>query len=230
MSSQATTPAPAGRLAGRARLFVFGLLFASLIGPLGLLFAGYQVYKSNAALNDYRDAASLYRSQAEAILRLNDMETAFNRFLLDGNSANLALVQRDKERIEQVAQQDDRTKGDKLLQTLMAKEQQWFTHVAQPLIESRKGLPAGQGISEDFLARYRASGSDLGAINFETEMERTYQSAAQELDRVQRELRIWISLAYLAAALCAGVLAFAMASGALRRLADLKRSVNGGSN
>lgn len=228
MSSQVATPPPAGGPARKARILILGMFLASLLGPLGLLYAGYQVYRSSAAVSGYSRAASLYRSRSEAIRRLNDMETAFNRFLLDGNSANLTLAQRDKEAIDQLASRDAAGgEPDKLLHDLAAKAQQWYTQVAQPLIDQRRGLPSGQGLSEDFLAHYRAANSDLGATSFEAETESSYNTALQELNQAQQRMNIWVSLMYLAVAVGAGVLAFFLASGALRHVEGLKKSVSG---
>lgn len=224
MSTQPTTP-PAGRLARMARIFILGLLLASLIGPLGLLYAGYKAYRSSSAVGEYARAALLYQSRTEAMRRLSDMETAFNRFLLDGNSVNLTLMQRDKEAIDQLANRNVGGEQDKLLHDLAAKSQQWYTQAAQPLIEQRKNLQSGQGISEEFLSHYRAANSDLGMINFEAEIEKGYNSALQGLQQAQQHLSIWLSLAYLAGAICAGVLAFAMASGAMRHVGNLKTAI-----
>jgi hypothetical protein len=225
MSTQATTPPPAGRLARKARVFILALLLAGLIGPLGLLYAGYQAYRAKTEVNTYFQAASLYRLRTEAIHRLYDMETAFHRFLLDENSANLTLMQRDREAIDQLAHRDPAANEDKLLRDVAAKAQQWQTQLAQPLIDQRKALPSGQGISEEFLAHYRAAGSDLGASNFEMEAEKDYNAALQGLADAQRRMSIWVSLAYLAAAVGAVFLAFFLASGALRHVADLKTAI-----
>jgi hypothetical protein len=225
MSTQATSPPPAGRPARKARVFILGLLLAGLIGPLGLLYAGYQAYRAKSEVSIYSGAASLYRSRMDAIHRLYDMETAFHRFLLDGNSANLTLMQRDKEAIDQLAHRDPAGDDDKLLRDVAAKAQQWQTQVAQPLVDQRKALPSGQGISEDFLAHYRAAGSDLGASSFEMETEKDYNTALQGLADAQRRISIWFSLAYLAAAVGASILAFFLASGALRHVGDLKTAI-----
>jgi hypothetical protein len=57
------------------------------------------------------------------------------------------------------------------------------------------------------------------------EAEKSYNTALQGLGEAERRMSIWVSLAYLAGALCAGILAFAMASGALRHLGDLKTAI-----
>ena len=92
------------KLARKAWLRVAGMLLLALLGATALGFYGYQIHRLDAALNSYKDAAQLYQVRTEAIHRLSDMETAFNRYLLDGNSANLGLIQADKQRIEQLAQ------------------------------------------------------------------------------------------------------------------------------
>src|SRR5262249_40699666 len=173
----------------------------------------------------HAQATLLYQVRSEAIRRLNDMETAFNRFLLDGNSANLTLMQRDKESLEQLANRDVAGVQDKLLHDIAARSQQWYAQVAQTLIDQRRNLPPGQGISEDFLNRYRAANSDLGTINFEMETEKSYNMAIQEMNQAQKRMNIWVSLAYLAGAVCAGILAFFLASGALRHVGNLKTAI-----
>jgi len=224
MSTQATSPPPAGRLARKARVFILGLLLAGLIGPLGLLYAGYQAYRAKTEVSASFQAASLYWLRTDAIHHLYGMETAFHRFLLDGNSANLELVQLEKQAIERLVQQAPFGE-DKLLRDMAAKAQAWQTQVAQPLIDQRKNLPSGQGISEDFLARYRASDPDLQTSNFEIAAEKDYSTALRAMDDAQRRMSIWVSLAYLAAAVGAGILAFFLASGALRHVGDLKTAI-----
>src|SRR5579871_5472058 len=143
-SSELIIPVAPAKLARRAWLRVIGLLFFGLLAAVALGFYGYQIHRINAALNNYKDAQSQYHMRTEAITHLSDMETAFNRFLLDANSANLGLMQSDKQRIEQLAQRDDSAKNDQLLQSLMAAEQKWDGQVAQPLIDERRKLAAGQ--------------------------------------------------------------------------------------
>src|SRR5579871_4226378 len=144
MSSELIIPIPPVKLARKAWMRVTGLLLLGLLGATALAFYGYQIHRLSGALNTFKDAESQYHSRSEAIRRLSDMETAFNRFLLDANSANLGLMESDKQRIEQLAQRDDSAKNDQLLQSLMAAEQKWDGQVAQPLIDERRKLAAGQ--------------------------------------------------------------------------------------
>jgi hypothetical protein len=152
--------------------------------------------------------------------RLSDMEAAFNRYLLDGNSANTGLIQADKQRIEQLAQANADAQNDKLLQSLVATEQKWYGQAVQPMIEERRKLAAGQGLPEDFLAKYRAAPQDLQIINFEMTAENAYHQAQQSLQQAEDQLRWrWIALP-LAALLAVGVIWLSL--GAMRKVRHLK--------
>jgi hypothetical protein len=225
MSSQPTTPPglPATSLARRARASIVGLLLLGFLGAVGLAYAGYRAHSVSAAVGDYANAASLHQARTTAIQRMSDLETAFQRFLLDGNSMNLNLMERDKEALEQLAQQDSQTRADKLLQDMVAKERQWYAQV-QPLIDQRKSLPAGQGLSEDFLSHYRTASPDLGVINFEKAAEGAYRQTLQGLQESQHQTRIWFLLACLAGAALLIVLIFMLASGALKHVGGLQKS------
>lgn len=216
-------PTAAGSSAGKVRTFIFGLLASGLLGAAGLGFAGFRVHQLNAAVSDYPAAASLYRVRTAAVHQLSDMETAFNRFLLDGNSANLSLLERDRESVEQLAQQDPELKADKILQDMVAKEQQWYVQVAQPLMQQRKGLPAGQGLSEDFLARYRTSNADLGVISFEVGAEHAFRDSLEGLVQSERHTSSALSVTCLVAGVLLMILTFVLASGALRQVGGLQR-------
>jgi hypothetical protein len=226
MSSQPTTRPrlPAVSLARRARASIVGLLLLGFLGALGLAYAGYRAHRISAAVSDYASAASLYQARNSAIQRLSDLETSFHRFLLDGNSVNLNLMERDKEALEQLAQQDSQTRADKLLQDMVAKEQQWYSHTAQPLIDQRKNLPTGQGISEDFLSKYRTASPDLGVVNFENSADGAYRQSLQSLLDSEKQARLWFLLACLAGAALLIVLIFMLASGALKHIGSLQKS------
>src|SRR5580704_12971827 len=120
MSSDLIIPIPPVKLARKAWIRVAGLLLLGLLAATALAFYGYQIHRLETALNTYKEATAQYRARTEAIHRLSDMETAFNRFLLDANSANLGLMQGDKQRIEQLAQWDANAKSDQLLQNVAA--------------------------------------------------------------------------------------------------------------
>jgi hypothetical protein len=202
-------------------LFVFGLVLLGLAGAAGLAFAAYRVHQVNAAVSAYGPAASLYRVRTAAIHQLSDMETSLHRFLLDGSSASLNLMQRDKERIEQMAQQDPELQADKLMQSLVAKEQQWSAQIA-PLIEERKSLPSEQGLSEAFLTHYRVLNPDLDVVRFESGAERDYRQSLEALAQSEKQTRIWFTVAALAAAVFLAVLILALAAGALRHVSTLR--------
>ena len=155
------TPSPSpGSLARKAHAHVFGLLILGVLAAAALGFSGYQIHAINSVMAQSAEF-SLNRSEAESLL--NEMEISFTRFLLDGNSANLALMQRDRVSFEQLADRDS-VRNDPVIQNQVAQEKRWYTQV-QPFIELRKNVPPGQGLSEDFLARYRASGTALELVN-----------------------------------------------------------------
>jgi hypothetical protein len=220
MSSELIIPPSAIQLARKAWLRVTGLLLLGLLGAVALAFYGYQIHRLSAALNSYKDAESQYHVRTEALHRLSDMETAFNRFLLDANSANLGLIQGDKQRIEQLAQWDTSAKNDQLLQNLAAAEQKWYSQIVQPMVDDRNKLAAGQGLSEDFLAKYRAARQDLQIINFEVTTENAHHQAQDALQQTESHVR-WLWVPYpLAVLLIAGVIALAVS--AMKRVHHLK--------
>jgi len=179
MSSELIIPVPPVKLARAAWARIIGLLLSGLLAAAALGFYGYQLYGQNGAVNSFQHAVLQYQMRTEAIDRLSAMEAAFNRYLLDGNSANTGLIQADKQRIEQLAQANTDAQNDKLLQSLVAAEQKWYGQAVQPMIEERRKLAAGQGLPEDFLAKYRAAPQDLQIINFEMAAENEYHQAQQ---------------------------------------------------
>ena len=116
-------PIPPVKLARRAWLRLTGLLVLALAAAFALGFYGYELYKLHAAVEAYESAAAQFHVRTEAIHHLSSMEVAFNHYLLDGNSANLGLLQSDQRRIEQLAQQDAAAQHDQLLQNIVAAEQ-----------------------------------------------------------------------------------------------------------
>ena len=181
MSSTLIIPFPPVKLARAAWARVIGVLLIGLLATIALAFYGYELHRLRGAVDSYQQAVFQYQMRTEAIDRLSDMEAAFNRYLLDSNSANTGLIQADKQRIEQLAQANADAQNDKVLQQLVAAEQKWYGQAVQPLIEERRKLAAGQGLPEDFLAKYRAAPQDLQIINFETTAEDAYHQAQQSL-------------------------------------------------
>lgn len=224
MSSQPMPRLSAASLARRVRASIVGLLLLGFLGAVGLAYAGYRAHRISAAVNDYAGAASLYLTRSTAIQRLSDIETAFHRYLLDRNSVNLNLIERDKEALAQLAQQDAQSRADKLLQDMVAREQQWYSQTAQPLLDLRKSLPAGQGLSEDFLSHYRTASPDLGIITFENSAESAYRQSLQGLMQSERQTRFWFLLACFAAALLLTIFIIALASGSLKHVSSLQKS------
>jgi len=189
MSSTLIIPVPPVKLSRAAWVRVISLLLLGLLAAAALGFYGYELHRLNGALISYQQGVLQYQMRTEAIDRLSDMEAAFNRYLLDGNSANTGLIQADKQRIEQLAQANTDAQNDKLLQSLVATEQKWYEQAVQPLIEERRKLAAGQGLPEDFLAKYRAAPQDLQIINFEMTAENAYHQAQQTLQQAEDQLR-----------------------------------------
>ena len=189
MSSTLIIPVPPAKLARAAWARMIGLLLLGLLAAAALGFYGYELHRLNGALSSYQQAVLQYQMRTEAIDRLSDMEAAFNRYLLDSNSANTGLIQADKQRIEQLAQANADAQNDKVLQQLVATEQKWYAQAVQPLIEERRKLAAGQGLPEDFLAKYRAAPQDLQIVSFEITAENTYHQAQQALEQAEDQLR-----------------------------------------
>ena len=195
MSSILIIPVPPVKLARAVWARVIGLLLLGLLAAAALAYYGYGLHRVNGALSSYQQAVLQYQMRTEAIDRLSDMEAAFNRYLLDGNSANTGLIQADKQRIEQLAQSNADTQNDKLLQSLVAVEQKWYGQAVQPLIEERRKLAAGQGLPEDFLAKYRAAPQDLQIVNFETTAENAYHQAQQALQQTEDQMHwLWLPI------------------------------------
>ena len=220
MSNDLIIPVPPAKLARAAWARVIGVLLLGLLAAVALAFYGYQLHRLNGAVSSYRQAVFQYQMRTEAIDRLSDMEAAFNRYLLDGNSANTGLIEADKQRIEQLAQANADAQNDKVIQSLVATEQKWYGQAVQPLIEERRKLAAGQGLPEDFLAKYRAAPQDLQIISFEKTAENAYHQAQQSLQEAEDQLR-WRWIAFpLAALLVAGVIWLSL--GAMRNVRHLK--------
>jgi hypothetical protein len=222
MSSTLIIPVPPAKLARAAWLRVIGVLLLGLLAAAALGFYGYELYRLNGALSSYQQAMLQQQMRTEAINRLSEMDVSFNRYLLDGNSANTGLLQADKQRIEQLAQANTDAQNDKLLQGLVAAEQKWYTQAVQPLIEERRKLAAGQGLPEDFLAKYRAAPQDLQIVNLEIATENAHREALQALQQAQDQLR-WRWLPFpLAALAIIGMLWLAI--GAMKNVSYLKQA------
>ncbi|MGC2697966.1 MAG: hypothetical protein WA738_19440 [Candidatus Angelobacter sp.] len=221
-------PIPPIKLARRAWLRVLGLLLLGLVGATALAFYGYQLHQLDSALSTYKQADAQHQVRTEAIHRLSDMEAAFNRYLLDANSANQGLLQSDKQRIEQLGQSSADVQHDQLVQSLVAGEQKWYGQTVQPIIEERRKLAAGQGLPEDFLAKYRAASQDLQIINLEIATENAYRQAQQALEQTENQLR-WLWLPYLLAALLIiGVIVLGVE--AMKRVNHLKQAAESASD
>ncbi len=228
MSSELIIPIPPVKLARKAWMRVTGLLLLGLLGATALAFYGYQIHRLSGALNTFKDAESQYHSRSEAIRRLSDMETAFNRFLLDANSANLGLMEASKQRIEQLAQQDANAQNDQLLQNLVTAEKKWYSQTVQPMVEERRKLAAGQGLPEDLLAKYRSTPQDLQLVSSEVATENAHRDAQEALQQTQEQIRwLWVPIP-LAALLALGVIWLTVH--AMKGVHHLKLAAEGGSD
>jgi hypothetical protein len=198
MSSQPITPSKRS-LRFKARAQLSGLILVALLAAIALGYAGYKLHQLSSAAKDFSALAQRHRLQVEAVGRLSAMENAFNRFLLDGNSASQALLETNRQSLEQMAQQNDEAKNDGLVQQALAREQQWYPR-AQQLIEERKRLAANQGLTEEFLNHYRAADPSLGVINFQSASEEAYNRGLQSLVAAQQRAGWTPFIAYLVAA------------------------------
>jgi hypothetical protein len=222
MSSTLIIPVPPVKLARAAWVRVIGVLLLGLLAAAALGFYGYELYRLTGALSSYQQAMLQQQMRTEAINRLSEMDVSFNRYLLDGNSANTGLLQADKQRIEQLAQANADAQNDKLLQGLVAAEQKWYGQAVQPLIEERRRLAAGQGLPEDFLAKYRSAPQDLQIVNFEIATENAHREALQALQQAEDQLR-WRWLPFPVAALAIiGVIWLGI--GAMKNVSYLKHA------
>ncbi len=222
MSSTLIIPVPPAKLARAAWLRVIGVLLLGLLAAVALAFYGYELYRLNGALSKYQQAMLQHQMRTEAINRLSEMDVSFNRYLLDGNSANTGLLQADKQRIEQLAQTNADAQNDKLLQGLVAAEQKWYAQAVQPLIEERRKLAAGQGLPEDFLAKYRAAPQDLQIVNLEIATENAHREALQALQQTEDQLR-WRWLPFPVAGLAIIGLIW-LTIGAIKNVSYLKQA------
>jgi hypothetical protein len=151
---------------------------------------------------------------------MNEIEISFTRFLLDGNSANLALLQRDRAELEQM-EQSDAAKKDQSFKNMIEQEKRWYAQAA-PLIEQRKNVQPGQGLSEDFLAHYRASGASMALV---TPMAVEGPSAISEVHTSPYlQLSVWLVVAYFAAAILLAIAVFMLAWGGFKNIAGLKKT------
>jgi CHASE3 domain sensor protein len=226
MSSELIIAPSAAKLARKAWTRVISLVLLSLLGMVALGFYGLQLHRLEAAKNNYKDSEQQYHLRTQAIHRLSDMEAAFNRFLLDANTANLDLLQSDKQKIEQLSQQSPDAQHDQLLQNLIATEQKWNTQAVQPLVEERRKLAAGQGLPEDFLAKYRGSRQDLQVMNTELAAEDAHHQAQQALQQTEDQLHLlWLPFP-IAVVLACGVIWLSI--GAIKSVNTLKQVAEDG--
>jgi hypothetical protein len=222
MSSTLIIPVPPAKLARAAWFRVIGVLLLGLLAAVALAFYGYELYRLNGALSRYQQAMLQHQMRTEAINRLSEMDVSFNRYLLDGNSANTGLIQADKQRVEQLAQANADAQNDHLLQGLVAAEQKWYAQAVQPLIDERRKLAVGQGLPEDFLAKYRAAPQDLQIVNLEIATENAHREALQALQGTEDQLR-WRWLPFpLAGLAIIGIIWLAI--GAIKNVSHLKQA------
>lgn len=213
-----------GRLATKVRMFILGLASLGLLGALGLGYAGYRAHQFSTAVGELPKAASVFRAQTAVLHQLSDMEKAFDRYMLDGNSSTRELLERDKASVEQyvqIAQQDPELKNDRLLPEMLTKAQAWYSQ-AQPLIEERKNLPPGQGLSEEFLAHYRQNRPNLNLIGFEIKAESAYRQPLENLTESEKQTKIWFLVFCLSTALLLIVAILALAVSALRHVGTMR--------
>ena len=221
-------PQSTGRPALKVRMLILGLVLLGLLGALGLGYAGYRAHQFNVALGELPQAASLFRAQTAVLHQLSDMEKAFDRYILDGNSSSLELVDRDKSSVEQyvqMAQQYPELRADKLMPEMIAKAQAWRSQ-AQPLIDERKNLPPGQGLSEQFLEHYRQNRPNLDLIEYETKAEAAFRRPLENISDSQKQTKIWFLVFCLSTALLLIVAILVLAVSALRHVGTMRSTAN----
>jgi hypothetical protein len=104
----------------------------------------------------------------------------------------------------------------------VAAEQKWYGQAVQPLIEERRKLAAGQGLPEDFLAKYRAAPQDLQIVNLEIATQNAHREALQALQQTEDQLR-WRWLPFpLAGLAIIGIIWLAI--GAIKNVSYLKQA------
>jgi hypothetical protein len=209
-----------------AHLFTFVLFVLSLAAVAGLGWTAFHLLRLDGAISDHSAALRQYENRQEAIFALDSMDMALHRFILDGNTANVDLIRLNKDLVERLAQKDAAAQNDKMLQDLVAREQQWYAQFAQPLIDQRRQLPAGQGLREDLLNRYRMTKKDLATFDTEMAAQTAYQHDVQNLLDAQKHIGPGPVVRFGAAVLVVVVI-FAVAWGTFRNIGRLHRVARG---
>jgi hypothetical protein len=213
-----------GQLAAKARMLILVLVLLGLLGAVGLAYSGYRAYQFSAAVGELPSAASLFRAQTAVLHQMSDMEKASDRYMLDGNSSTRELLERDKASVEQyvqMAQQDPELKNDRLLPEMLAKAQAWYSQV-QPLLEQRKSIPPGQGLSEEFLAHYRQNRPDLDLIGLEIKAESAYRHPLENLASAEKQTKGWFLATCITIALLLTLSILALAVRVLRHVGSMR--------
>jgi hypothetical protein len=121
-----------------------------------------------------------------------------------------------------LAQQNADAQHDQILQNVVAAEQKWYPQIVEPMVDERRKLAAGQGLPEDFLAKYRAAPQDLQLINFEVATENAQRQAQDALQETERQVRwLWVPIP-LASLLIIGIIWLGV--NAMKRVNHLKQA------
>lgn len=209
-----------------AHLFTFILLVLSLAAAVGLGWTAYHLQRLDNAISNHAAAMHQYEIRQEALFAVDSMDLALHHYLLDGNAANSDLIRLNEDLVERLAREDTAAQNDKLLQDLVAREQLWYSQFAQPIMELRRQWPAGQGLPEDLLNRYRTTPKLLATFDAEMAAQTAYQKDMQGLLDAQKQTGPGVWLRYSVAGLV--VLAIVIvALGTFRNIGRLHRVARG---
>jgi hypothetical protein len=218
MSSLLIIPVPPVKLARAAWVRVIALLLVGLLAAVGLAFYGYQLYRLEAALNSYKQAAAEYQVRTEASNDVGQMEAVFNQYLLRGDRGVLQFMDLPRKNVEQLIQREDNGHRDPILENLVAEEKKWYEQTALPMIEARQKIPAGQPLPDHFFDQYLP----VNKIGFLFASERAQSDATGTLQRsVMGAHWLWLPFP-LAALLIIGVIVLAI--GAMKNVSYLKQA------
>jgi hypothetical protein len=224
-SSEDVSPS-ARRPAILAHFYTFILLVLSLVAATGLVWTAYHLHRLDTAISNHTAALHQYQIRQEALFAVDSMDVALHRYLLDGNAANADLIRLNKDLVERLAQQDAAAQSDRLLQDLVAREQQWYLLFAQPIMEQRRQAPAGMGVPEEVLNRYRTTPKILATFDTEMLAQAGYQKDLKELQDAQKQIGPAAWLRYSAVGFVVlGIIVVAL--GTFRNIGRLHRVARG---
>lgn len=197
---------------------IFGLLLLALISALGLGFYGHRLNRLEDAATAYKKATFQYQTRNLALQSVNQMEEALNHYLLRGDRGFLQLMAQPRSNLDHLAQEEVNGQRDPLLANLAAETKKWYEQTAQPMVEARQKLAAGQPLPEHFFDSY----APVDTIGFLFASESAQHSATSAMLEASMNPR-WLWLPYpLAGLLMIGVIWLAI--GAMKHVSYLKQA------